>query len=155
MSVKKDKNRIIFSRTFDASIDSVFDAYTHKSLFEKWFHPQGTTTKVYEFNAVEGGRAFFAIKTSNMTSYTVSEYQNVKRPHHIKYLDYFATPQGEKDMSMSGMRIFLDFKEKQGRTTVTSTSVFSTQDAAQQALDMGVEQGMNSTLDQLELLLKR
>jgi len=38
MSVKKDKNRIIFSRTFDASIDSVFDAYTHKSLFEKWFH---------------------------------------------------------------------------------------------------------------------
>ena len=58
-------------------------------------------------------------------------------------------------MSMSKMRIFLDFKEKQGRTTVTSTSVFSTQDAAQQALDMGVEQGMNSTLDQLELLLKR
>ena len=30
MPIKKEKNRIIFSRTFQASIEKVFDAYTKK-----------------------------------------------------------------------------------------------------------------------------
>lgn len=56
---------------------------------------------------------------------------------------------------MPGMHIVIEFnEEKPNQTTVTSTSVFPTEDAAQQALDMGVEQGMNSTLDQLEKLLE-
>lgn len=56
---------------------------------------------------------------------------------------------------MPGMQILMDFKESNGKTTVTSTSVLPTQDAAQQALDMGVEQGMNGTLDNLEALLEK
>ena len=55
---------------------------------------------------------------------------------------------------MPGMHITLNFEEK-GKTTVTSTSTFPTEGAAQQAIDMGVEQGMNSTLNQLEKLLNK
>jgi uncharacterized protein YndB with AHSA1/START domain len=45
----------------------------------------------------------------------------------------------------------IDFTSESAQSTlVTSTSIFPTKDAAQQALDMGVEAGMNSTLDQLE-----
>lgn len=56
---------------------------------------------------------------------------------------------------MPGMHITIEFEEKQpNQTTVTSTSVLPSKEAAQQALDMGVEEGMNSTLDQLEKLLK-
>lgn len=56
---------------------------------------------------------------------------------------------------MPGMHIVIEFEEKQpNQTTVTSTSVLPSEEAAQQALDMGVEEGMNSTLDQLEKLLK-
>ena len=52
---------------------------------------------------------------------------------------------------MPGMHITIEFEEKQpNQTTVTSTSVLPSKEAAQQALDMGVEEGMNSTLDQLE-----
>lgn len=154
MPIKKEKNRIIFSRTFQASIEKVFDAYTKKELFEQWFHPKGASIEVYHFNAVEGGEAFFAIRAPNMTSYTVTKYQKVDKPNHIEYLDYFANSKGEKDTSMPGMQIFMNFEEQNGQTTVTSTSVFPTQEAAQQALDMGVEQGMDSTLDQLDKLLK-
>lgn len=155
MPIKKEKNRIIFSRTFNAPANKVFDAYTQKELFEQWFYPEGASIEVYQFNAVEGGKAFFAIKAPDMTSYTITEYQKVQKPHRLEYLDYFATPQGEKDTSMPGMQILMDFKESNGKTTVTSTSVFPTQDAAQQALDMGVEQGMNGTLDNLEALLEK
>ena len=78
------------------------------------------------------------------------------KPNHIEYLDFFATSQGEKDTSLPGMQILIDFtSESAQRTLVTSTSIFPTKDAAQQALDMGVEAGMNSTLDQLDSLLKQ
>ena len=49
---------------------------------------------------------------------------------------------------------FVIFKSNTTKTTVTSTSVFPTKEAAQQVINMGVEQGMNQTLDQLDALLK-
>ncbi len=58
---------------------------------------QRASTKVFRFNAVSGGDAFYAIKTPTMTSYTLAEYKTVKRPYLIEYIDSFATPQGAKD----------------------------------------------------------
>ena len=83
MPIKKEKNRIIFSRTFQASIEKVFDAYTKKELFEQWFHPKGASIEVYHFNAVEGGEAFFAIQTPNKKSYKVKKYKKVYKPNNI------------------------------------------------------------------------
>ena len=137
MTIEKKKNKIIFNRTFSAPINKVFDAYTKRELFEQWFHPQD------------------AIQAPQMISYTIAEYLQVDAPYYIEYLDYFATSKGEKDTSMPGMHITLNFEEVKGKTTVTSTSTFPTESAAQQAIDMGVETGMNSTLNQLEKLLNQ
>ncbi len=98
---------------------------------------------------------FYAIQAPQMISYTIAEYLQVDAPYYIEYLDYFATSKGEKDTSMPGMHITLNFEEVKGKTTVTSTSTFPTESAAQQAIDMGVETGMNSTLNQLEKLLNQ
>lgn len=35
MTIKVEDNKIIFSRTIEAPIEKVFDAYTTKALFEK------------------------------------------------------------------------------------------------------------------------
>ncbi|MBO1199650.1 SRPBCC domain-containing protein [Staphylococcus simiae] len=155
MTLNIDNNKVIFSRTFKAPIDKVFDAYTTKSQFEQWFHPDGATTEVYEFDIVKGGRAFYAIKAPGMTSYTVAEYNKVQRPYLLEYIDSFATAQGDKDTKMPSMKVILEFdKIDNHTTTVTSTSVFPTKEAAQQVVDMGVEKGMTQTLNQLEQLLK-
>ena len=152
MTIEKKKNKIIFTRTFSAPINKVFDAYTKRELFEQWFHPQDASVTVYDFNATKGGSAFYAIQAPQMISYTIAEYLQVDAPYYIEYLDYFAT---SKDTSMPGMHITLNFEEVKGKTTVTSTSTFPTESAAQQAIDMGVETGMNSTLNQLEKLLNQ
>ena len=146
MTIEKKKNKIIFTRTFSAPINKVFDAYTKRELFEQWFHPQDASVTVYDFNATKGGNAFYAIQAPHL---------QVDAPYYIEYLDYFATSKGEKDTSMPGMHITLNFEEVKGKTTVTSTSTFPTESAAQQAIDMGVETGMNSTLNQLEKLLNQ
>ena len=53
------------------------------------------------------------------------------------------------------MKITLSFSEtSKTETTVTSISTFPTKEAAQQVIEMGVEEGMNQTLDSLDALLK-
>lgn len=156
MSIEINGNQIIFERIFNAKRENVFKAYTDKTLFEQWFHPEGAETEVYQFNPVKGGKSHFAIKTPNQTSYTLTEYLNVQSPSYIEYLDYFATENGEKDTRFPGMKIYLNFEAIDAQhTKVSSTSVFPTNEAAQQAINMGVEDGMNSTLDQLENLLNK
>ena len=59
---RKKKNKIIFTRTFSAPINKVFDAYTKRELFEQWFHPQDASVTVYDFNATKGGNAFMLFK---------------------------------------------------------------------------------------------
>lgn len=56
---------------------------------------------------------------------------------------------------MHGMRVEIYFTSKDNhQTEVRSVSVMPSEDAAKQLMEMGVEQGMESTLDQLEQLLK-
>ena len=112
MTIKVEDNKIIFSRTIEAPIEKVFDAYTTKALFEKWFHPKDASTKVFRFNAVSGGDAFYAIKTPTMTSYTLAEYKTVKRPYLIEYIDSFATPQGKRYENAKHENYFVIFQEQ-------------------------------------------
>ena len=59
-----------------------------------------------------------------MTSYTVTEYQKVDKPNYIEYLDYFANSKGEKDTSMPGMQIFMNFEEQMAKQQLPQHQYF-------------------------------
>lgn len=156
MTVTRKDNQIIGTRTFEASIQNVFNAYTTKEKFEQWFFPKGGSLKVYEFNPKPGGKNFFKIQMPDAESYTVQQYDEIEAPHKIIYHDYFADEKGNINPDMNGMRVELYLTSKGSSTTeVKSVSVMPSEEAAKQLMEMGVEQGMESTLDQLEELLKR
>ncbi|MBM0845149.1 SRPBCC domain-containing protein [Staphylococcus saprophyticus] len=155
MSVKIVENNIIFTREFKATAEQIFKAYTDQNLFEKWFHPQGATTEVYESDVQTGGNAFFAIRAPQGTSYTVTQYTEVIQPTLIDYNDYFADKDGNIDQKMAGMHNTIHIEDNDnGVAKLTSAAVLPDPKAAQQLLDMGVEEGMNSTFDNLETLLE-
>ncbi|WP_436956466.1 SRPBCC family protein [Staphylococcus sp. AS1337] len=155
MSIQINENKIIFTRDFKATAQQIFNAYTDQSLFEKWFHPQDATTEVYNFDVQTGGGAFFAIRAPQGTSYTVTQYNDVVEPRKIDYNDYFADKDGNIDEKMAGMRNIIHLTENDdGTTTIQSTAELPDPKAAQQLLDMGVEEGMNSTFDNLAKLVE-
>ncbi|HLR19299.1 MAG TPA: SRPBCC domain-containing protein [Staphylococcus sp.] len=156
MTIQVEENKIIFTREFDTSAQNIFKAYTDRALFEQWFHPQGASTEVYEFNIHTGGNAFFAIRAPQGTSYTVTNYIKVTEPKLIEYYDYFADKEGNIDKKMAGMHNTIHIEENgKGNTTIKSIAKLPDPKAAQQLLDMGVEEGMNSTFDNLEILIKK
>ncbi|PTI73476.1 glutathione S-transferase [Staphylococcus succinus] len=155
MSIQIEQNKIIFIRNFNASADQIFNAYTEQALFEQWFHPKGAITEVYTFNVQTEGNAFFAIRGPQGTSYTVTNYNDVQRPTLIDYYDYFADQDGNIDKTMAGMHNTIHIKDnKDGTTTIKSIAELPDAEAAQQLLNMGVEEGMNGTFDNLEALVK-
>jgi uncharacterized protein YndB with AHSA1/START domain len=155
MSIKIDNNKIIFTRTFNTSAEKLFNAYTDEQLFKAWFHPEGASTEIFKFNVQDGGDAFFAIHTPEGTSYTVTEYKQVKAPTTIDYYDYFADSEGNRADNMAGMHNIITFNQlNKDETEIESVSVLPDAQSAQQLLDMGVEAGMNSTFDNLEKLVK-
>ncbi|WP_308901626.1 SRPBCC domain-containing protein [Staphylococcus simulans] len=156
VTVTREGNEIIGKRTFDAPIQQVFNAYTTKEKFEQWFFPKGGEIQVFEFNPKAGGKNFFKITMPDAQSYTVQHYEMIEAPHKIIYRDYFADEKGHVDTKMHGMRVEI-YLTSQGthQTEVRSVSVMPSEEAAKQLMEMGVEQGMESTLDQLEELLKQ
>lgn len=156
MAVQVEENKIIFTRDFNTTAQNIFKAYTDRALFEQWFHPQGAKTEVFKFNVQTGGHAFFAIRAAQGTSYTVTNYNEVKEPTLIDYYDYFADKDGNIDEKMAGMHNIIHIEENsKGLTTIKSIAELPDPKAAQQLLDMGVEEGMNSTFDNLETLLTK
>lgn len=154
MSLEVNNNKIVFTRVFKASVKAVYKAYTDEKLFAQWFHPKDATTEVFEFNVREGGKAFFAIHTPQGTSYTVTHYNKVTEPNYIDYNDFFANAQGEINKSMAGMHNIIQIKDEgDGHVKVISTSELPDATSAQQLIDMGVEQGMNATFNNLAQLL--
>ncbi len=155
MAIEQQHNKIVFTRTFEAPVQAVYQAYTDRTQFEQWFHPEGATTEVYQFDVKPGGRAFFAIKAPQGTSYTVMKYNKVVPHQCIDYYDYFADEKGNVDKNMIGMHNIIELKDLSDRTELTSTAVLPTETAAKKLLEMGVEAGMESTFDHLEQLLAR
>lgn len=76
MSVKIVENNIIFTREFKATAEQIFKAYTDQNLFEKWFHPQGATTEVYESDVQTGGNAFCYTRTTRYELYCNAIYRS-------------------------------------------------------------------------------
>ena len=105
MHIERQLNQIIAHITFHAPIIEVFKAYTIQSLFEQWFHPPGAKIKVYHFEAVTGGKAFYAITTPEATSYTLTEYHMVQAPYQIVYFDFFATKNCHENDTLYLMRL--------------------------------------------------
>lgn len=62
MTIKVEDNKIIFSRTIEAPIEKVFDAYTTKELFEKWFHPKGLAQKYFALMLFQAVMHFMRLK---------------------------------------------------------------------------------------------
>ena len=87
------------------------------------------------------------------TGYEKTDGINATRPDVGS--NYFADKDGNIDQKMAGMHNTIHIEDNDnGVAKLTSVAVLPDPKAAQQLLDMGVEEGMNSTFDNLETLLE-
>lgn len=105
-------------RTFDASAEDVFDAWTSEEVISRWFKPkQGWREAEAEVDLRVGGAVRVVMRTPDGEPVRAGgEYTLIERPHRLAFTWTF-----EDDPSNQQM-IELEFTERDGATTVLFTN---------------------------------
>jgi uncharacterized protein YndB with AHSA1/START domain len=133
-------------RTFDASAEAVFDAWTNPEVLRRWWAagPDWETPRA-EVDLREGGsyRLTMHDPESGMTPTVGGEFTEIRRPERLVYT---WTWEDMPDSASEDSVVTVDFEEHDGRTTVRLHHAGLGTDQSRASH----EHGWNACLDNLE-----
>ena len=152
----KDQSTITVKREFAAKRQLVWDCHTKRELLDQWFAPKGLTTRTKHMDFREGGYWHYAIITpDDQKFWNRLDYKTIQPIDGYMARDGFCDETGKVNPSMPGADWDVSFAEAKERTLVTTLVRYASPDGLQAALDMGLKDGLASTLERLDDLLSR
>ncbi|CAA9580865.1 MAG: hypothetical protein AVDCRST_MAG18-3113 [uncultured Thermomicrobiales bacterium] len=147
---------ITVSRTFAAPRERVFRAFTEPEHLAHWWGPDGWQVETLAHELVPGGVWHFVLRGPDGTeSWSKATYQEITPPARLVYSDVFSDREGNTVEGMPVMVVTIDFVERDGKTTVTDTTQFPSEEVLQQVVEMGVAEGITQTWERLAVYLGR
>jgi uncharacterized protein YndB with AHSA1/START domain len=144
------EREIHIERVFDAPRDRVFAAFTDPELIPQWWGPRDVTTVVDQMDVRPGGSWRFVINNSDgsQTAFR-GTYREINPPELIVQTFEWEGMPGH--VSVETAR----FEDLGGRTKITNTTLFHTQEERDGMLASGMERGLNETYARLDEVLAR
>ncbi len=116
-AVMTSETSLRIERSFDASPEELFDAWTSPEVLKRWWavHPEGTTP-VAEVDLRVGGRYRLAMVSPDGERHTVGgEYREVERPSRLVYSWQWELDSGETSHLST---VTVEFHDRGERTDV-------------------------------------
>ena len=138
------------SRIFDAPRDLVFKAMTDPNLIPRWWGPRGVTTAVDKVEVRPGGAWRFVSRGAGGDQDAFrGVFREIVPPERIVQTFEWEGLPGHISVDTSV------FEEIDGKTRLTTTSLFDSVEDRDGMLKAGMETGLRETLDRFaELLLE-
>jgi len=141
---------IHIERVFDAPRERVFATFTDPKLIPEWWGPRGVTTVVDQMDVRPGGTWRFVVHNSDGSETAFrGTYREITPPDRIVQTFEWEGMPGHVSVETA------EFEDLDGRTKVTTTSIFHTLQERDGMLNSGMERGMNETYARLDELLAR
>ena len=142
--------RFTMSRVFDAPRDEVFRLNLDPSLIPDWWGPRNLTTRVDKMDVRPGGEWRFVQRDAQGTEYAFhGTYQEIDRPARL--IQTFVYEGSPNDVIVETVT----FEDLDGHTRVTTTDVFATREARDEAMRSGMEHGAAESMDRFGEVLAR
>lgn len=152
--VDKEKNTITIKREFAAKRKMVWDCYTKCELLDRWFAPKPLTTKTKFMDFREGGHWLYAMVEPNGQQYWGrTDYQTIHPIDNYTALDGFCDNTGTLNPDLPRARMNVSFSDVVTNTLVETVVSYASSEALQQVINMGLKEGLTSTLERLDELL--
>ena len=141
---------IVLRRVFDAPRRMVFDAFTKPELLKRWFGARGWNLVVCQVDLRVGGNWRFVSHGPDGTDMGHGGmYREIVPPDLLVYTELF------DDQSYPGESLIThDFVEQNGKTTLTSTLLYASQESRDIVLSYPMERGVAQGYDRLDELLQ-
>ncbi|MFC4942268.1 SRPBCC family protein [Pseudonocardia sp. GCM10023141] len=142
---------IVLTREFAAPRALVYAAYTRPELLRRWFGPHGHQLVECEIDLVVGGNWRYVVQAPDASTMTIRgrfrEIVEAERLVSIETNDDCEAETGTETLST------LTFDERDGRTTLTNTLIFATQEVRDMMLELGMQHGMGQGYERLDTTL--
>lgn len=138
---------VVMTRVFDAPRRLVFDAFTKPELLKRWFGPRGWSMVVCEVDLRVGGGFRFVLRGPDGRELGMrGVYREIVAPERSVHMESFDDYPGESQVT--GV-----FTEQGGKTTLTATVLYASQEVRDAVLKSGMEHGAAESYDRLAELL--
>ncbi|PRC91796.1 SRPBCC family protein [Solimicrobium silvestre] len=152
--VNKEKSTITIKREFAAKRQLVWDCYTKSELLDQWFAPKPLTTKTKFMDFSEGGHWHYAmVEPSGQEYWGRMDYQTIQPITNYTSLDGFCDNTGALNPAFPRSKWNVTFSDITTHTLVETVVSYSSPEALQQVIKMGLKEGLTSTLERLDELL--
>ncbi|MFB9990800.1 SRPBCC domain-containing protein [Deinococcus oregonensis] len=148
---------LVLERVFNAPRALVFEAFSTPEHLRQWWGPKGWELPVCTVDFRPGGRWHYCMKCVDkaqgqfygMESWGLGIYREIEAPARIVYTDYFSDAEGGINPELPPTLATLIFEEVEGGTKVISRSTYTTPEALQTVMEMGMLDGITQTWDRL------
>jgi uncharacterized protein YndB with AHSA1/START domain len=152
--VDKEKNTITIKRQFAAKRQLVWDCYTKSEFLDRWFAPRPLTTKTKFMDFSEGGHWHYAMVEPNGQEYWGRmDFQTIQPIDSYTSLDGFCDNTGALNPELPRSKWRVAFSDVATNTLVETLVSYTSPEALQQVIQMGLKEGLTSTLERLDELL--
>ena len=141
------EREIAMTRVFDAPRRLVFDAWTKPELLKRWLGVRGGwSMAVCEVDLKVGGRYRFVWRGPDGKEMGMGGvYREIVRPERLVATEVFDEPWYPGEALDTTVLV-----EEDGKTTLTTTVLYASQEARDAALKSGMTRGIIESYDKLE-----
>lgn len=152
--VDEGRRTITVIREFAGARQLVWDCHTKSDLLDQWFAPKSLTTQTKHMDFRAGGYWHYAMITpDNQKFWNRLDYQTISPIDGYTAQDGFCDESGAVNPDLPGSQWDVAFADENPRTLVTTIVQYASAESLQAAVDMGLKDGMASTLERLDELL--
>jgi uncharacterized protein YndB with AHSA1/START domain len=145
---KRGDREIVITREVDAPRELVFKAITDPALIPQWWGPRRYTTSVDKMDVRPGGAWRFISRGPDGDHAFKGEYREIVPPERIVQTFEWEGLPGHVSVET------LILEESGGKTRMTATSVFDTQEDRDGMMETGAESGARETWDRFAEVLQ-
>lgn len=152
--VDREKNTITVKREFAAKRQLVWDCYTKSELLDQWFAPKPFTTKTKSMDFRDGGHWLYAMVEPDKNEYWGRmDYLSIRPIESYTALDGFCDESGTLNPELPRANWDVTFSDLAERSLVQTVVSYNSLADLEQVVQMGMQEGLTSTLERLDELL--
>lgn len=139
---------------FDASAERVWELWADPRQLERWWGPPGYPATVEEHELAPGGRvAYYMTGPEGEKFPGWWRIESVEPPKSLQFVDGFADQDGKPNTDMPTTTVWMQLSEHEGGTRMELRSTFASREQMEELENMGMMEGLQQSVSQMDALL--